>query len=309
MPFSSESQGELSMRRSALISLLVVIAAATPAIAQEDPAEEPKRLRWKEDWRRVGVLEYATTLTFATGGLVLQQLDRADDPRWSNPVLFDDWMRDGLRASSPGARRRASKWSDILIVVGAAQPVVIDPLFVVLIGDSNLDVAWQMTVLNAQAHAISNFVTHATKRLADRARPYVQTCDGPDPHSSCGSDADYEAFFSGHASTAATSAGLTCAHHTNLPLYGGGFADTAACFAGIGIATTVSALRITADKHWATDVLTGNVVGYLAGYLLPTLGYYHDIRLAPESDPAGARLGWAPVVSSTEASLIAFGWF
>ena len=131
----------------------------------------------------------------------------------------------------------AARWSDALIVIGAAQPVLIDPLFVVWIGDSNPDVAWQMTVLNAQAHAISNFVTHATKRLADRARPYVQTCDGPEPDRSCGSDSDYEAFFSGHASTAATSAGLNCAHHTNLPLYGGGFADTAACVFGIGIAT------------------------------------------------------------------------
>lgn len=296
--------GSDPMRRSSLAALLTVSLQAMPSAAET----EATRLRWQDEWRRVGALEYATTLTFAAGGLVLQQLDRPDESRWSRPVLFDAWMRDQLRISSQSGRQNAGRWSDVLIFVGAAQPVLIDPVFVAWIGDSNPDVAWQMTVLNAQSHAIANFVTHATKRLADRTRPYVQTCDSSEPDASCGSDADFEAFFSGHASTAATSAGLTCAHHTYLPLYGGGLADTAACVGGIGIATTVSALRIAADKHWATDVVTGNLVGYLAGFALPAVGYYHGIPLTRQSAPAGARLGWAPAVSSTEVSLVAFGW-
>jgi membrane-associated phospholipid phosphatase len=289
-----------------LVAFLGAVVHAAPAAAAD---EDPKRLRWHDNWRRVGALEYATTLTFGVAGFVLRQLDRPDEARWSRPVLFDDWMRDQLRVSGQSGRNRASLWSDILIIVGTAPPVLIDPLFVAWIGDSNPDVAWQMTVLNAQSHAIANFVTNGTKRLADRARPYVQTCEGPERDESCGSDADYEAFFSGHASTAATSAGLYCAHHTNLPLYGGGFADTAACIGGIGIATTASALRIAADKHWATDVLVGNFVGYLAGYLLPTLGYYHDIRLSPANDATGARLGWTPMLSETGVGVAAFGWF
>lgn len=295
-----------SVASAALV--LAALGYTAPAAAAEE-ASDTHRLRWREDWRRVGPLEYATTLTFAAAGFTLQQLDRSDRPLWSNPALFDDWARDGLRASSQSGRDRAALWSDVLQVVGTAQPVLIDPLFVVWIGDSNPDVAWQMTVLNAQSHAIANVVTHATKRLADRARPYVQTCTGTEPDDMCGSDADYESFFSGHASTAATSAGLTCAHHGNLPLYGGGFADTAACVGAVGIATSVATLRIVADKHWATDVIAGSVVGYLAGYLLPSLGYYHEIRLSPATEQAGLRLGWAPVVADGELSLVGFGWF
>jgi membrane-associated phospholipid phosphatase len=299
------------MPRGSLVALQLAAAVGWAACADRAcAAESPQRLRWADDWRRVGALEYTVTLTFGAGGFMLQQLDRADEARWVRPVLMDAWMRDELRLSSASSRRSAARWSDVLIWVLTVPPIVIDPLFVAWIGDSNPDVAWQMTVLNAQSHAISNFVTHATKRLADRARPYVQTCnDLEDRDPNCGSDADYEAFFSGHSSTAATSAGLTCAHHLHVPLYGGGFLDAAACASAIGLSTTVGVLRVAADKHWTTDVVTGQIAGYLAGFAIPTLGYYRGIVAEAGGEEPAARIAWTPVVTSTDITLQAFGWF
>jgi membrane-associated phospholipid phosphatase len=81
-------------------------------------------------------------------------------------------------------------------------------------------------------------------------------------------------FYSGHAAATATMAGLTCAHHQHLPLYGGGFADLAPCLAMIGVSLGAGATRIMADRHWASDVLTGWTVGALSGYVLPSALHY-----------------------------------
>ncbi len=91
---------------------------------------------------------------------------------------------------------------------------------------------------------------------------------------SCGDSEAYKSFYSGHAAATATMAGLTCAHHQHLPLYGGGFADLAPCLAMIGVSLGAGATRIMADRHWATDVLTGWTVGALSGYVLPSVLHY-----------------------------------
>src|SRR5690606_36190453 len=84
----------------------------------------------------------------------------------------------------------------------------------------------------------------------------------------------------------ATGAGLACAHHTHLPLYGGGIADLRACLGAVTLTLTTGALRIASDKHWATDVLTGHLIGFSVGYVLPSLLYYRAFSATPEEENA-----------------------
>ena len=79
---------------------------------------------------------------------------------------------------------------------------------------------------------------------------------------------------SGHTTIAFTGAGLICAHHQNLPLYGGGAPDLIACITALTAATTAGAMRVAADKHYSTDVLLGAGVGLFGGYGLPMLLHY-----------------------------------
>jgi membrane-associated phospholipid phosphatase len=264
---------------------LVLVAAAERARAQDgEPAEErdPHRLKWQPGWKRVGPAEYVATSLLGAGILALHWVEPATEEHWNGPILHDRWMRNQLRLSSRESRSRAATASDVLDFVGIGHVFLVDNLVVTALGDSNPDVAWQMFVINLQAYAMSSFANRLIKRLAQRARPYVEGCRlDPEADDRCGSASAYEAFYSGHATSTATSAGLICAHHTHLALYGGGFPDVATCVAAIGATTAAGALRIAADVHWATDVLVGHVSGYLGGYLLPTLLYYRDVRLEP----------------------------
>jgi len=94
------------------------------------------------------------------------------------------------------------------------------------------------------------------------------------PSADCDEKRRYVSFFSGHSSVAFTSAGLTCAHHQRLPLYGGGAADAAACGAMIAVALSTASFRVLADEHYMSDILVGSAVGFAAGYGLPTLLHY-----------------------------------
>jgi membrane-associated phospholipid phosphatase len=72
-------------------------------------------------------------------------------------------------------------------------------------------------------------------------------------------------------------------------------------------------LRIASDNHWASDVLVGDLMGYLSGYLMPTLLYYKQFRLTPHEDapPAPSRPLFTalPIVTDRSAQLTLLGIF
>jgi membrane-associated phospholipid phosphatase len=150
-----------------------------------------------------------------------------------------------------------------------------------------------MAVINAQAYALTFALNGATKRLTARARPWVDGCDADPTGESCGSGGRYSSFYSGHAAVTATGAGLMCAHHTQLSLYRNPVLDTGACLVAVAGTAVTGAMRIASDNHWASDVIIGHLMGYLSGYLMPTLLYYKEFRITPHEHPAPE--GHAPV--------------
>jgi len=165
-------------------------------------------------------------------------------------------------------------------------------------------VAWQMVVIDAQAYALTLLLTDITKRVTARARPWVQTDDcARDPSgSNCGSGGRYQSFYSGHSAISATGAGLICAHHTQLNLYQSDLLDVGTCALAVAGTAVTGAMRIASDNHWASDVITGHLIGYLSGYLLPTLLNYRQFRLQPEGPHPSAPL-FAALPFATSESL------
>jgi membrane-associated phospholipid phosphatase len=288
---------------AALAVLSPAARGESPELSGEPTAStpQPKRLRWRPEWRRVGVPEYLTTATLGVGFFALGSLvEPRDQERWSRPVLFDGAARKGLALGSRSARERAASISDQLAIASVTQPLIIDVMAVSLIADRNIDVAWQMFVIDMQSYALAGATNSLTKYFTARERPFGRGCDqDPGYTGGCGTVERYKSFYSGHAALTATSAGLVCAHHTHLPLYGGGAADTGACLGAVAFTTATGALRVASDRHWASDVLVGHLSGYLMGYLLPTLIYYHDLRIEPveEGSRARLRIAWLPFVA------------
>jgi membrane-associated phospholipid phosphatase len=267
--------------RPLLAAVLVGCSALVPSTAT---AADPDRVEWSKDWPRVRMWEAIDAVALTIGDtLIEQKVPLQSEAHFRGGVLFDDWMRNALRGHTAAIQSTASTTSDILYYAGTIGPLVIDNYLVTLSIHENADVALQMLVINMQALGMSGLVSLVAEHGAGRARPYTDKCDaqghiydssGALLPNHCGTSNDYRSFFSGHTAAVSTVAGLTCAHHQHLPLYGGGFADLAPCLVMIGAATATGILRIVYDEHWATDVLVGAVTGAVSGYVLPSLLHY-----------------------------------
>lgn len=246
-----------------------------PERAEEEPATDTREdeVYWRDEWTRFRWWQYVMSGTLFATTMVIETetvVRLRDQEDWSGGVLFDDWVRDVLVAPTPTTRTAAARVSDVFFHLNMSYPVLIDPLVALLVHDSP-DVAWQILMTGFQARVTAGFLTRIAHVAVGRNRPFKEKClSGEYTDPLCEGDGHYNSFFSGHTSLVFASAGAVCAVHENIPLYGGGTLDDAACVGTLISATGTAIFRLVSDRHWATDVLLGAGVGFAAGYLLPT---------------------------------------
>lgn len=265
-----------------------------PGQAEAAPQTTGQRLEWQ--WRRFPGWQYATTGALGATALYLSfATENPEEPKWRGPVWFDATIERSWTLDSARAREGASLISDYL-GFGTQLWAYVDSALVPVIADrGNFDVAWQMTLISLQASAITGVVTRGIDRLAVRRRPDVAACSlDPEYHEMCFQGPN-SAFPSGHTSGAFVGAGLVCAHHLNLPLYGIRGADVAACAVATGMATATGVLRVMAHRHYVTDVIAGAAAGALPGFALPMLGHY----LWLDVDHGGVSSWWSVMPLAT----------
>lgn len=117
--------------------------------------------------------------------------------------------------------------------------------------------------------AVTQLTSDLTKRVTRRSRPHVAF-----DHDPIARPDDVHSFFSGHTATAfaaavstATIASRRDSRHAAWIWAG-----------GLGLAGTTGYLRIAANRHFLTDVLTGAAVGTGFGLLLPRVFDGHGRR-------------------------------
>ena len=251
------------MRWLLFFALLIV---STPARAGD--------LEWDERWPRFRVAEHIATGTMAATALTLYLLP-AKSPRWGGGVLFDDAVRDALRADTLPGRRLAARISDVAYLTLLVEPIAISgPVVPALRGAA--DVGAQITLINLEALALTGMVFRLTEIATRRARPYQWDClqnGRTDEECRQTSVGRTTSFMGGHAGLAATGAALNCVHQLHLHIYGRVGAPIA-CGTAVALALTAGVGRIVADKHYATDILVGWVVGAASGILVPVLLHY-----------------------------------
>jgi len=203
--------------------------------------------------------------------------DPPKDPRWSSRNSFDDGARNAFKGESKSTRRGAKLASDV-IFGGMAGMMLVDWWWLRkehgLARSIQVDTRW----------AFANLVAMRTLKVsAGRERPYVRPCRNDDDYvSACDDGRDRNAsFFSGHASGGATIAGLLCARHLSRRKVGA--ADWIVCGGATAGALTTGFLRMTAENHFMTDVLTGWAVGFVFGYVLPRYFDYGAVEPGPLS--------------------------
>jgi len=290
----------MQTRSSCIVFVVAWLALSSSAVADSSavarkrrPAFDAGDVRWQESFRRVGAREYVMAPALLVTALAAQGLPEPPEAGWKGPILLDRSMQHLLRADSASGRRQADTVSDVLATVSVTH-LLLDAWLVAAGIHGQKDVAWQMTVIDAQTYGLSELAVTITKLLVARERPFAEQCDsGGGSH--CDQNNRFLSFYSGHANSTSTFAGLTCAHHQKLALYGSFAADLGACLGSVSVALATGVLRTVADEHWWSDVLVGHAVGFSAGYLLSWGLYYRSDGAVADQAP---RSTWFPIVGS-----------
>jgi membrane-associated phospholipid phosphatase len=252
---------------------VVAVSGALPATSNE--------LTWQ--WRRAPLLEYVAAGVAGAGAYAaFYLLEAQPTPRWNSGILFDDAVRDGLRVRSPGARDSVRALSDITGLTTLAIALVVDSIVLPIVRGARFGTVAQILLMDVEAIALTSLATTITFDEVGRARPSYDECRrDPNFDPLCASGVT-TSFFSGHTSQAFMAAGLSCAHHQYLKLYGDVTLDALACAGSLTFATATGTLRLMGDRHYATDVIVGALVGFGFGYGVPVLLHYS----MPASDAA-----------------------
>lgn len=186
------------------------------------------------------------------------------DCRWCSRNGFDDAGR-ALRGGTLADQKRAALTSD-LVGIGLT-PVVafgLDVIFTWAGGgtwrDSALDV-----LLILEAVVAFQGLNQAVKFLAARERPLASVLSPAEKRMTAEPEDNNLSFFSGHtgyafALIAATATIVRARGYKNWWIV---------LAVGLPIAVTTGVLRMVADKHYLSDVLTGALLGGLIGWGVP----------------------------------------
>ena len=193
---------------------------------------------------------------------------------WTEPLQIDLEARRIFRGETLERRRMADAWSDGTLSAAIAVPFLGDALLLSGARDGDWETAAQTFNIGLQSMAITGIMTASIKALVGRERPYARGCrleTMDDPECSRLEEVEtYRSFTSGHSAYAFTAAGLACFHHSELRLFGSS-GDEVTCAMTLAFATATAALRMTADKHYLSDVAAGSAIGLLSGYAVPRL--------------------------------------
>ncbi len=304
---------EKSEVRSSLAIAACLLALVVPRAAlcsePSDTDNRPHRLTWRPEYRDSNAVDYAFTAAAFAGTLTLAiAVHPSAGPHWDQPILFDESARSFLGASPKGERTTLALISNLTQYGGIAH-VAFDAIGVGLVGDHNPHVARELLWMDAEAYAVALLFNNLTKRLVLRARPLSENCRrDPNYDSYCGTTEEKYSFYSGHSTIGGTSAGLICAEHQYLSLYGGA-SDPLACVGALLTMSATGVLRIASDQHWASDVIAGHLIGFATGYGLPALFHFRAGAPRRASASRGFGVQVVPISSGRDFALSAVGRF
>ncbi len=273
------------------------IPVSGPPVATKLPRRhQGKKLEWDPAFNRMDAPEIVLTSVAAAVALTTAIVPPLTT-NWHGGILFDDAARTALRLPTYQEQLDARDVSDVGLAMITTFPILVDSLIVAYWYRGSDDVALQMTLIDAEAMSVAAALQGTANFFAGRARPYSGDCGGAiaSQSSDCNSPSRYRSFFSGHSTLSFTSASLICAHHETLELFESG-ADLGTCISGFVAASAIATLRVVGDMHYASDVITGAILGTAVGLGIPLLHHYRaetangssTLRFVPL--PTGAQL-------------------
>lgn len=191
----------------------------------------------------------------------------AGDPktacRWCAVNPFDTGLRAWIVAADPRPPAAVSHWLSMGVAPLLAVLVAVVPAVRAKVPRHGL----QDFLITVNALLLTIAVTDFTKKVASRERPGFHFGRGAMTEAAEIPVERFLSFFSGDTSSAFA---LVVAAATLAHLRGRSIAPGVAVVGGL-VGTAVATLRVAADMHWPTDVLTGALVGTAVASALPRL--------------------------------------
>jgi membrane-associated phospholipid phosphatase len=270
------------------ISLLLLIAPAIARAQSAPPAEAaaPRSVTPELAYSlKVDAAITGASVAYWIGTEAFKSHLAPSTCRWCDPPGFDSSIRD------------AFKWHDTETanVVSYIVPLGVEPVLVFGLDalaahrdQAPAGTAWIDALLISEATAIAMVMNQTVKFIVGRERPFVHALPEADKAQTAHPSDNNVSFYSGHSTFAfalATSAGTIA----SMRRY-----RMAPCIWATGLILGVATayLRIAADRHYASDVTVGAILGAATGVAVPRL--FHGPRrvmVAPAPiDHGGAML-------------------
>lgn len=259
------------MRTYLLCSFVSLLLAQLIYSRETDQSKNPYHINWTNDGVILGtnviVAFTASAFDHNSPNLTIIEINSLskDD---INPI---DRLTAGFYS------KQQSTVSDLL--VGTS---IISPLFLMLDRNVRRD-AGTIATMYLETVLFATFTPSYGKGGVRRIRPFVYGTKAPLSEKQ-GIDAR-RSFFSGHATWAfATSMFFANVYSDYFP---NSKYNDYVWYGSIGLASTVSILRVSSGAHFISDVIVGAAVGSTIGYMIPYLHRNHseDFSILPQISP------------------------
>ncbi|MGZ3697941.1 MAG: phosphatase PAP2 family protein, partial [Bdellovibrionota bacterium] len=221
--------------------------------------------QWGEHYHEFNWAEMAF-LAPAAAGVGLLFAPSPTTPNWTAHNGPDETARNGLLAP-PGMRGQLDSASTGIVVGLAAYAFLIDGGLVVGIVNKDAKGMARLWGSQAESASVGILIMEAFKDGVARERPYMRLCLLGTTDPACTASDRYQSFLSGHTLFAVQTAVQICTNHLDGHLYGNKAGDIMACIGASLAATGVGFMRISADKHYMSDVLVGAGFGVITGII------------------------------------------
>ncbi|MBR4630538.1 MAG: phosphatase PAP2 family protein [Treponema sp.] len=244
-------------------------------------SKNPFELSFAKEFALLGI-----GIALSGSDLILDNMMHVNRQKYDGEIYDKDDVNAFDRFFMHGYSKSLHAVSNITLASLLVSPALLAPL-----SDRSL---WLTEgIMYAETLLIANGLKELTKLCVTRIRPYMYYGMDSAPEDKI-ADGDFaSSFFSGHSTMAFASASFLS--YTFCSLFPDSSMKIPVVAGSFSLAALTAVLRVLGGNHFATDVITGAVVGSSVGFLVPFLHRTHGngscVQIAPSAMGVSVRIG------------------
>ena len=288
--------------RYTAVACLIAVLTAAPAMGSTNAGADSTQypVHPKVTWARDGWL-VGGGIALLAGARLLDVNVRPVPPQGLDPAEIR-WSFD--REQIGKFNTQALDASDIASAVSVAYPMIV--ALASQPSGERINGTLRRSVIYLESYLLATTTATLIKNSADRPRPYTYVSDGQRPNDDTYDVTDDEAFQSmpsSHASSSFCGAAFAMTDQLISRPQSGWVERVGVAFTGGLLASMTSTLRVSAGKHFPSDVLAGGAIGMASGVLVPMAHLY--VSPAGRKAPHPSGRAWLQALGGMTTGIVA----